>query len=59
MLMTASDLAASTKPWPVQRRVAELVTAEFFAQVRNAFSVYTLPLNNSLFTQFGIKEENN
>lgn len=34
MLMTASDLAASTKPWSVQRRVAELVTAEFFAQVR-------------------------
>ncbi|ODM99734.1 Dual 3',5'-cyclic-AMP and -GMP phosphodiesterase 11A, partial [Orchesella cincta] len=32
MLMTASDLAASTKPWSVQRRVAELVTAEFFAQ---------------------------
>lgn len=33
MLMTASDLAASTKPWSVQRKVAELVTAEFFAQV--------------------------
>ncbi|CAG7819891.1 unnamed protein product [Allacma fusca] len=32
MLMTASDLAASTKPWTVQRKVAELVTAEFFAQ---------------------------
>ncbi|CAL8109890.1 unnamed protein product [Orchesella dallaii] len=32
MLMTASDLAASTKPWSVQRRVAELVTTEFFAQ---------------------------
>ncbi|XP_035701980.1 dual 3',5'-cyclic-AMP and -GMP phosphodiesterase 11A [Folsomia candida] len=32
MLMTASDLAASTKRWEVQRRVAELVTAEFFAQ---------------------------
>lgn len=33
MLMTASDLAASTKRWDVQRKVAELVTAEFFAQV--------------------------
>lgn len=32
LLMTASDLAASTKKWPIQRRVAELVTAEFFAQ---------------------------
>lgn len=38
MLMTASDLAASTKRWEVQRRVAELVTAEFFAQV----SIYNL-----------------
>lgn len=32
MLMTAADLAASTKPWPVQRRVARLVTAEFLVQ---------------------------
>ncbi|GAB6031988.1 hypothetical protein CHUAL_010366 [Chamberlinius hualienensis] len=32
MLMTACDLAASTKPWPVQQQVAELVTREFFDQ---------------------------
>lgn len=32
MLMTASDIAASTKPWHVQERVARLVTAEFIVQ---------------------------
>ncbi|KAG8324392.1 hypothetical protein J6590_093461, partial [Homalodisca vitripennis] len=32
MLMTASDIAASSKPWPVQERVARLVTAEFMVQ---------------------------
>lgn len=30
--MTASDLAASTKPWPIQQRVARLVTDEFWVQ---------------------------
>ncbi|KAL1122469.1 hypothetical protein AAG570_002800 [Ranatra chinensis] len=32
MLMTASDIAASSKPWEVQQRVAHLVTAEFLSQ---------------------------
>lgn len=32
MLMTVCDLAAITKPWPVERRVAELVSSEFFEQ---------------------------
>ncbi|XP_064199695.1 cGMP-specific 3',5'-cyclic phosphodiesterase isoform X1 [Anguilla rostrata] len=32
MLMTACDVSAITKPWPVQRRVAELVATEFFEQ---------------------------
>ncbi|XP_044284214.1 cGMP-specific 3',5'-cyclic phosphodiesterase isoform X1 [Varanus komodoensis] len=32
MLMTACDLSAITKPWPVQKRIAELVAAEFFDQ---------------------------
>jgi hypothetical protein len=32
MLMTASDIAASSKPWRVQQRVARLVTAEFIVQ---------------------------
>ncbi|KAM4603377.1 cGMP-specific 3',5'-cyclic phosphodiesterase [Polymixia lowei] len=32
MLMTASDICAITKPWPEQRRIANLVAMEFFAQ---------------------------
>ncbi|XP_038133702.1 cGMP-specific 3',5'-cyclic phosphodiesterase isoform X2 [Cyprinodon tularosa] len=32
MLMTACDISAITKPWPVQKRIAELVAEEFFEQ---------------------------
>uniref|UniRef100_A0AAY4EY46 Phosphodiesterase n=1 Tax=Denticeps clupeoides TaxID=299321 RepID=A0AAY4EY46_9TELE len=32
MLMTACDLGAATKPWDISRKVAELVTSEFFDQ---------------------------
>ncbi|KAJ8390288.1 hypothetical protein AAFF_G00108570 [Aldrovandia affinis] len=32
MLMTACDVSAITKPWPVQRKIAELVATEFFEQ---------------------------
>ncbi|XP_046405591.1 dual 3',5'-cyclic-AMP and -GMP phosphodiesterase 11 isoform X2 [Ischnura elegans] len=32
MTMTVCDLAAITKPWEVERRVAELVSSEFFEQ---------------------------
>ncbi|BHF76066.1 hypothetical protein SprV_0501916400 [Sparganum proliferum] len=32
MLMTACDVSASTKPWPVQKKTAELVASEFFEQ---------------------------
>ncbi|KAM8940070.1 cGMP-specific 3',5'-cyclic phosphodiesterase [Pelodytes ibericus] len=32
MLMTACDLSAITKPWPVQQRIAELVASEFYEQ---------------------------
>ncbi|XP_024939186.1 dual 3',5'-cyclic-AMP and -GMP phosphodiesterase 11 isoform X3 [Cephus cinctus] len=32
MLMTVCDLAAITKPWEVEKRVAELVSSEFFEQ---------------------------
>lgn len=32
MLMTVCDLAAITKPWEVEKRVAELVSTEFFEQ---------------------------
>ena len=30
--MTACDVSAITKPWPIQKRVAHLVAAEFFEQ---------------------------
>ena len=30
--MTLCDLAAITKPWPIQKKVARLVSAEFFYQ---------------------------
>lgn len=32
MLMTACDVAAITKPWPVQKVVANLVMSEFYQQ---------------------------
>lgn len=32
MLMTACDVAAITKPWAIQMRVAEMVANEFFEQ---------------------------
>lgn len=32
MLMTVCDLAAITKPWDIEKRVAELVSSEFFEQ---------------------------
>uniref|UniRef100_A0A8C7R969 Phosphodiesterase n=1 Tax=Oncorhynchus mykiss TaxID=8022 RepID=A0A8C7R969_ONCMY len=32
MLMTACDISAITKPWPVQKRIAKLVATEFFEQ---------------------------
>eukprot|EP00794_Sanderia_malayensis_P005382 gene5382-6055_t len=32
MMMTACDVSAITKPWPVQQRVADLVASEFFEQ---------------------------
>ncbi|KAK7066492.1 cGMP-specific 3',5'-cyclic phosphodiesterase [Halocaridina rubra] len=32
MMMTICDVAAITKPWPIQKQVAELVASEFFEQ---------------------------
>ncbi|XP_069086279.1 cGMP-specific 3',5'-cyclic phosphodiesterase isoform X4 [Pleurodeles waltl] len=32
MLMTACDVSAIAKPWPVQQRIAELIAAEFYDQ---------------------------
>lgn len=31
-MMTACDVAAICKPWPIQQAVATLVSAEFFEQ---------------------------
>lgn len=32
MSMTVCDLSAITKPWEIEKRVADLVSSEFFAQ---------------------------
>lgn len=32
MSMTVCDLAAITKPWEIEKRVADLVSSEFFEQ---------------------------
>ena len=32
MMMTACDLSAITKPWPIQKKVAKLITDEFLFQ---------------------------
>lgn len=32
MMMTACDVAAITKPWEIQEKVAQLVANEFFEQ---------------------------
>ncbi|KAM9769298.1 cGMP-specific 3',5'-cyclic phosphodiesterase [Menidia menidia] len=49
MLMTASDLSAITKPWPEQRRIANLVAMEFFAQgdkEREEFKIKPIDIMN-------------
>lgn len=32
MSMTVCDLSAISKPWPIEKRVADLVSSEFFEQ---------------------------
>jgi len=32
LMMTACDLGAITKPWPIQQKIAQLVSSEFFFQ---------------------------
>ncbi|XP_008274254.1 cGMP-specific 3',5'-cyclic phosphodiesterase [Stegastes partitus] len=49
MLMTASDLSAIAKPWPEQRRIANLVAKEFFAQgdkEREEFKIKPIDMMN-------------
>lgn len=52
MLMTVCDLAAITKPWDVEKRVAELVSSEFFEQgdmEREEFNITPIVTNPRLF----------
>ncbi|MCP6484346.1 3',5'-cyclic nucleotide phosphodiesterase, partial [Klebsiella pneumoniae] len=49
MLMTVCDLAAITKPWDIEKRVAELVTNEFFEQgdiERRNFNITPIDIMN-------------
>ncbi|XP_076149299.1 cGMP-specific 3',5'-cyclic phosphodiesterase [Alosa pseudoharengus] len=49
MLMTASDICAITKPWPVQKRTASLIASEFFAQgdrEKNEFNIRPIAVMN-------------
>ncbi|KAM6939941.1 cGMP-specific 3',5'-cyclic phosphodiesterase [Xenentodon cancila] len=49
MLMTASDLSGITKPWPEQKRIANLVAIEFFAQgdkEREEFKIKPIDIMN-------------
>lgn len=45
MLMTACDISAITKPWSVQRVVAQLVATEFFQQVSCSHYWWWLSVN--------------
>lgn len=49
MLMTACDVAAITKPWPVQKTVADLVMNEFYQQgdiERNELNIEPIDMMN-------------
>ena len=54
--MTACDVAAITKPWETQYKVAELIAAEFFEQgdiEKNELNI--TPIVSSYFLPFSIK----
>ncbi|CAB4039522.1 cGMP-specific 3, 5 -cyclic phosphodiesterase-like isoform X1, partial [Paramuricea clavata] len=60
MMMTACDVSAITKPWPIQQTVAKLVASEFFEQgdierdeLKSEPMEFTV-LNNSLCLSFSI-----
>ena len=66
-MMTACDVSAITKPWPIQKRVAYLVAAEFFEQgdlersrlnVEPMVSGYEISLLAIGNTSFWSKKEN-
>ena len=49
LCMTGSDLSSSSKPWPVQRRVSDIVYAEFHEQgdVEKSLGWKPIPLFDS------------
>ncbi|KAF7490183.1 cGMP-specific 3', 5'-cyclic phosphodiesterase [Sarcoptes scabiei] len=46
MLMTACDLSAICKPWPIQKRIAELVSNEFYYQgdIETSLNLNPIPM---------------
>lgn len=62
MSMTVCDLSAITKPWPIEKRVAELVSSEFFEQgdmERQELNI--MPIVCTIFqslTEWGLSKKN-
>uniref|UniRef100_A0A8C1ZZI3 Phosphodiesterase n=1 Tax=Cyprinus carpio TaxID=7962 RepID=A0A8C1ZZI3_CYPCA len=53
MLMTACDISAITKPWPVQKKIAELVATEFFEQGdKERRELNVEPINQVSFSEY-------
>jgi hypothetical protein len=46
-MMTACDLGAITKPWPIQKKIALLVSTEFFHQASSGWN-FKESLHNKL-----------
>jgi hypothetical protein len=49
-MMTACDLGAITKPWPIQKKIALLVSTEFFHQASLNWNFKELLRNNLRLT---------
>ena len=48
MSMTVCDLSAITKPWPIEKRIADLVSSEFFEQGDMELQELKIKLGESL-----------
>lgn len=58
MSMTVCDLAAITKPWDIEKRVAELVSDEFFQQgdiERDKLNITPIVRDHSFISLFFLK----
>jgi hypothetical protein len=51
--MTACDLGAITKPWPIQKKIALLVSTEFFHQASSGWNFRTEIAQNYCATNLG------